>query len=185
MSLIISLRWPLMLARYSALEEMLPSPSPTEILCSFGRLPSFPGVKAWDTRVTPLPLFSCSFPARPQACLSMCSYHTIPWLRWFPALRKTAEAKLRWFRGTGLSLLFVLEMLPPALLASNLPVIKSQVPLLYLETLVKFSSVTQSLYFALSFTWGYFQTQCWSVWAVPCATSRASLYTMYPIKQVF
>lgn len=50
------------------------------------------------------------------------------------------------------------------------------------DTLIKFSSVTQSLIFALSFAWVCFQTVLSHefYWAVPCAISRASSCIMYP-----
>ena len=50
------------------------------------------------------------------------------------------------------------------------------------DTLIKFSSVTQSLIFALSFAWVCFQTVLSHefYWAGPCAISRASSCIMYP-----
>ena len=50
------------------------------------------------------------------------------------------------------------------------------------DTLTKFSSVTQSLIFALSFAWVCFQTVLSHefYWAVPCAISRASSCIVYP-----
>ena len=111
------------------------------------------------------------------------SLHTSPNLCWLPAVRMPQAAE----RGAASEERCVHSPLCTWNAASCSIALKSARRslsgslLVSWDTLIKFSSATQSLFFALSFAWVCFQTVLSRqfYWAVPCAISRASSCIVY------